>query len=356
MKILYFYKFCILGGVTTQLANRLKFLRGRAEVHFAFLGDYGGTSAFEGYGHVRILGTPEELKSYIQAHDFDIIITIDTYELYEALGPAEDNKLIIHEVHTTYEEPLQKLAESQGSLPYHYVITPSEYMKNLLKGIGIPGAFHINNCLDTDLFRYEPSPGKWPPTILWVGKLDQHKNWESFMNIAGRLNAQRPDLQFMLVGGYTAPEEIKSMLQERADKLGLRHFKWIPKAGYEEMRHYYSMAAESGGVYVSTTRNESFGMTVLEAMACRCPVVVPDVGALPELLSDNLSVSLYESGKEEEGVERVLRLLQQKGLREGLKALGEQKARNTYSIEEVGKAYLGLLERLVEERARLTAK
>ncbi|MNN39030.1 hypothetical protein D3C81_1530530 [compost metagenome] len=47
----------------------------------------------------------------------------------------------------------------------------------------------------------------------------------------------------------------------------------------------------------------------------------------------------------------MVRLVEQKGLRERLKTLGEQKARNTYSIEEVGKAYMALLERLVEERA-----
>lgn len=351
MKILYFYKFCLLGGVTTQLANRLKFLRGCAEVHFAFLEDYGGASAFEGYAHVRILGTPDELRSYIIMHDFDVLITIDTYELYEALGPAEERKLIIHEVHTTYEEPLRKLAESRESLPFHYVITPSAYMKEMLERIGITDAFHINNCLDMDLFKYEPLSGKQPPTILWVGKLDRHKNWESFMNIAGRLNAQFPALRFMLVGGYTAPEEITGKLQARVQELGFRHFEWLPKVNYEEMHHYYSAVAESGGVYVSTTCNESFGMTVLEAMACRCPVVVPEVGALPELLGDELSVSLYASGREGECVEHVARLLGQNVLRERLKTLGEQKARTVYSIEEVGKAYMALLERFVQERA-----
>ncbi|KWX69709.1 glycosyltransferase family 4 protein [Paenibacillus jilunlii] len=353
MKILYFYKFCLLGGVTTQLANRLKFLRGRAEVHFAFLEDYGGASAFEGYDHVRILRTTDELRNYIEAHDFDVIITIDTYELYEALGPAGQKKVIIHEVHTTYEEPLRKLAESKDSLPFHYVITPSAYMKEMLERIGLPDAFHINNCLDTELFKYEAVSGQWPPTILWVGKLDQHKNWGSFMNIAGRLNAQFPDLHFLLVGGYTAPEEITSRLQARAEALGLRHFKWLPQVDYEEMHHYYSAVAGSGGVYVSTTRNESFGMTVLEAMACRCPVVVPGVGALPELLDNELSVSLYASGREEECAERVAWLLEQEDLRERLKTLGEQKARNTYSIEEVGKAYMALLQRFVEEHANV---
>ncbi|WP_339316102.1 glycosyltransferase family 4 protein [Paenibacillus sp. FSL R10-2734] len=350
MRILYFYKFCILGGVTTQLANRLKFLRHRLEVHFAFLEDYGGASAFEGYEHVRILGTVDEIKSYMEAYDFDVIITIDTYELYEALGPVQEGKVIIHEVHTTYSEPLQKLAATKDSLPFHYVITPSAYMKDYLDSIGIVGAYHINNCLDTDLFRYEAGTEQDPATIMWVGKLDDHKNWSSYLNIAGKLNAKMPELRFMLVGGYTAPEEIKKQLMVKVEQQGIKHFKWIPKVGYDEMHSYYSSVAQSGGLYVSTSMNESFGMTVLEAMACRCPVVVPKVGALPELLDGPLSVSLYESGNEAECVDKLSLLLEQDSLREGLKSLGEEKARTTYSIEQVGREYMELLERFREER------
>lgn len=350
LKILYFYKFCVLGGVTTQLANRLKFLRHHSEVHFAFLEDYGGASAFEGYEHVRILGTVEEIKSYIAAYNFDVIISIDTYELYEALGPVEEGKVIIHEVHTTYSEPLQKLAHSKDSLPFHYVITPSAYMKGYLHSIGIVGAFHINNCLDTDLFQYEADTEQRPATILWVGKLDDHKNWSSYLNIAGKLNARMPELQFMLVGGYTAPDEIKNQLMVKVEQQGIKHFKWISKVDYDEMHSYYSSVAQSGGIYVSTTINESFGMTVLEAMACRCPVVVPSVGALPELLDGPLNVSLYESGNEAECVDRLITLLERNTLREDLKSLGEQKARTTYSIEQVGREYMELLERCKEER------
>lgn len=78
--------------------------------------------------------------------------------------------------------------------------------------------------------------------------------------------------------------------------------------------------------------------------------MVPSVGALPELLDGPLSVSLYESGNEAECVNRLSALLEQNSLREGLKSLGEQKARTTYSIEQVGKEYMELLERFREER------
>ena len=55
MKILFIYKYAILGGVTTQLVNRLSTFNKYFECHFAFLNDYGGTSAFNDYQNVYIL-------------------------------------------------------------------------------------------------------------------------------------------------------------------------------------------------------------------------------------------------------------------------------------------------------------
>lgn len=359
MKIFFYYKFCILGGVTTQLANRGKFLREKCEPHFGFAGDYGGTVAFEGDPHVAILETPEQIAAYLRLHDFDTVITIDTYELYEALELAQYNKLVIHEVHTTYTEALDLLRERKDQLPFRHVITPSRYMQQYLAGIGIADACQINNCLDLAQFRYElakpgeelafqPVPGK--KLVLWVGKLDSHKNWKLFLAIASQLNARRDDLQFLLVGGYTAPAEVKEELAWRCEQLGLANLQWIPKVDYGEMYRYYSQVARSGGLYISTSSNESFGMAVIEAMACRCPVVVPAVGALPELLPGELAFSLYPPGEEQACVEQADRLLGDSGLRERLIALGEEQVHANYSLSAVGEAYMDRLQSFMGRR------
>ncbi|MFS0722475.1 glycosyltransferase family 4 protein [Paenibacillus sp. 1P07SE] len=356
MNIFYLYKYCILGGCTTQLANRLKFLRGGARPHFGFMGDYGGLSAFEGYPYAFILPTVEAIRAYIAAGDFDAVITIDTYELYEALAGMDYKGAVIHEVHTTYEAPLRRLREDWEQLPTRHVLTPSYYMKQYLEGIGIPEVHYVDNCLDTSLFRYEPVAGQsWAAQadkrlILWVGKLDEHKNWRAFLRVASELNGKHDDLQFALVGGHTASDEVKDQLRVMQVDLELHNLTWLPSVAYEEMYRLYSETARSGGLYVSTTANESFGMTVLEAMACRCPVVAPAVGALPELLGGERAAGLYDASDLEACAGRISRLLEQDELRERVAASGEQLARERYSIGQVGRVYLPLLERLVDER------
>ncbi|WP_020616489.1 glycosyltransferase family 4 protein [Paenibacillus daejeonensis] len=357
MKLLYLYKYCILGGCTTQLANRLKFLRGKTEPHFGFMGDYGGLGAFEGYPHAVILPTVVDIRDYIAAGAFDAVITIDTYELYEALAslnPAYAGT-VIHEVHTTYEEPLRHLQAGWADLPARHVLTPSYYMKELLEEMGIPDVQQVNNCLDTSLFRYEPSaepvvnvaPDK--RLILWVGKLDDHKNWRGFLQVAAKLQAGSDDLQFVLVGGHTASDTVKERLRVTLRELGLEDLIWVPSLAYEEMYRLYSQTARSGGLYVSTTSNESFGMTLLEAVACRCPVVAPSVGALPELMGDERAAGLYAAGDLGAAEATILRVLADTELRSRMADTGEAMARGRYGIEQVGRDYLSLLERFVAE-------
>lgn len=353
VKLFYLYKYGVLGGCTTQLANRLTFLRKVAEPHFGFMGDYGGLSAFEGYPHTAVLPSVEAIRDYIAAGSFDAVLTIDTYELYEALAGLDYAGTVIHEVHTTYEEPLRRLQADWPSLPTRHVLTPSYYMKRYLEDIGIPLAHQVDNCLDTELFRYETagdSPVAARPgerLVLWVGKLDAHKNWQAFLQLAERLRQERDDLRFVLAGGHTAPDEVKQQLVARQRELGEGTLVWLPSIDYRSMSRLYSEAARSGGLYVSTTTNESFGMTVLEAMACRCPVVAPAVGALPELLGDERSVGLY-AGDDLDGCAAAIdRLLTDDALREQVAVSGERLARERYSIASVGRSYMPLLERLI---------
>ena len=43
-------------------------------------------------------------------------------------------------------------------------------------------------------------------------------------------------------------------------------------------------------VFANLARSESFGVSVLEAMSCECPVVVASVGGLPEIVSKDFGI------------------------------------------------------------------
>lgn len=304
MKILFIYKYCILGGVTTQLSNRLEGFKDNIDCHFAFLEDYGGKVAFKDYPYVYILKNEAELNNLIRKYRYDIISVIDTNEVYKWIKNADYNGFVINEVHTTTEN-LKNINELKKEKPMDIIITPSEYMKNTIENKysfkDIVPVEILPNCLELNKFSYEPSKfikieNKIP--ILWVGKLDNHKRFLDFLKVCYKLetNYNMYDFQYVIVGGITAKEtKIDEFIDIIIDYGILSKVTWYSSISYEDMYKIYSLIKQHKGVYVSTTINESFGMSILEAMAIGLPVVVPNVGALTELPYDN-NYSLYPFG------------------------------------------------------------
>ncbi len=301
IKILFIYKYAILGGVTTQLVNRFKGLENKALCHFAFMSDYGGTFAFNNYEHVYILNDKSDLIFLINSNNYDAISIIDTNEVYPWIIESEYNGLVVNEVHTTTSN-IDKISELKNFPIIDLILTPSLYMKNLIENeYGFKGIIPVNvlpNCLDFSKFKYDENinPDN-KNTILWIGKLDDHKRWYDFIEICNKLEKEytKYDFEYIVIGGVTAkPEVISNLMRKVVDYNLLDKLTWYSYIGYDDMYKIYSKVKSSGGVYVSTTTNESFGMTILECMSIGLPVVVPNVGAISELIQyDN---SLYSFG------------------------------------------------------------
>ena len=63
----------------------------------------------------------------------------------------------------------------------------------------------------------------------------------------------------------------------------------------EDLPKYYTMVQ----VCVSASRFETQGLSLMEAMACRVPIVVPNVRAFKEIIIDNENGFLFDGGIED---------------------------------------------------------
>lgn len=358
LKILYLYRYGILGGVSTQLINRMHYLKNYCEPHFGFIKDYGVISAFGGYPHVCELASIQEIIDYINKYHFDAIIPIDTNEAYEAILKSNFKGTVVNEVHTTYEQNLRKLQLLQQNEPIDAIMTPSQYLQNRImyefKFDGVVPIYVVENCLDTELFENQAVRNFYDKRIiLWVGKLDDHKNWRSFLSIAHSIREKIDDCEFWLVGGYTAADNVVESLRAEIKKHGLHHIlRWIPRAAYHNMPKIYRAAANSGGCFISTSQNESFGMAIIEALACNCPCIVPNVGAIPEIMDGGLSNCLYTSNNEDEAISKILFFMENHRHRYEIMRLGRKKIIENYSIDTIGKKYIKILMNIIDEKVR----
>ncbi|MFZ2184267.1 MAG: glycosyltransferase family 4 protein [Methanothrix sp.] len=126
--------------------------------------------------------------------------------------------------------------------------------------------------IDTDEFRPQ---GEKEDLVMTVasssGRVIRLKGLNSFIGAAALL----PGVRFLVVGLSEADrEELQSKAAEN-----------VLLSGYEtqeELLAHYQKAK----VYCQLSYRESFGMALVEAMACGCAPVVTERGALPEVVGD----------------------------------------------------------------------
>jgi glycosyltransferase involved in cell wall biosynthesis len=99
-------------------------------------------------------------------------------------------------------------------------------------------------------------------------------------------------------------------------------------------------------LFVSTSLWESFGLTILEAMAAGKPVIAPNVGAVPEIVIDTRTGFLFPPSHCEILSDLVIRLLDDKDLRLKMGHMGRQSAIMNFNWNESAKHYEALYKRL----------
>ena len=327
MKLLFVYQFCTMGGVEVILKNRLEVITENhrdISADILFFNDFGGKKLFTGKfeKNVYIIKDPLKIKQFIIEGKYDFVISIDTPEIFEYV--TDNSVKFILEVHTNYKENRKYLSSVVSGRQKPIAITvPSNYFKEIISqeiGNEIPLYVFPNFITNSFIELYNSvnvineNDKKY---IGWIGRLDSLKNWTEFIEISHKLSKERDDLTFLIVGGMTAHESIKNSFFNALNKKSLLSYtKWLPF--YFPIQAIYKTIAQSNGCYVSTSRGESFGMTLIESMACRCPVVCSNIDAFKEITDDNKYGLLYKLGDIDSAVAQINSLLDNQHVREDL--------------------------------------
>ena len=191
--------------------------------------------------------------------------------------------------------------------------------------------FHPAN--DAQYVAEQTSGLKSRPYILCVGGADPTKNVEALIDAFGLLRqALQSTYQLVLAGDFRRREDIRS----RIAKAGIgQHVLFPGIMSDERLIDLYQHAM----VFVFPSRYEGFGLPVLEAMACGCPVICSNAASLPEvageaaLLRDPDDVKGFAEDMERVLMDEELRQdLRQRGLAQAAKFPWGRTARETIAV------------------------
>jgi glycosyltransferase involved in cell wall biosynthesis len=316
MKILFLYRYGILGGVCTQLFHRFRHLPkdNSLEIHCGFRSDHGVKEMLGDYATLHFGLNKETTKTFLEENKFDLIIIIDTEEYIDAIREMTLDSKIIVEVHTSIERNLEYLSRIKEN-DIDGFITVSDYMIGRIKHhiqpeLNDKKITTFQNVLDSDLFKPIDIETSGSPVIGWVGKIDDHKDWKAFMQISSLIRKENQDVEFWIIGGQTCPEALAQEVFDYAEEVGIiSKFKWIDRIENIKMSSLYSILSKRGGLSLVTSHCESFGMSVLESLLAGSPVVCTNVGALPEITDEEEYFKLYELQDYEKAATKCIEVL-----------------------------------------------
>lgn len=220
-------------------------------------------------------------------------------------------------------------------------ISPSEFTlrRHHSDGLDIP-IVHIPSCLSETTEEPTPPPGQngiglpSRPFFLFVGRLEKLKGLQTAIPVF----RDYCEADLVIAGDGDYAPELKKLAA------GCERIHFLGRVTPSQLRGVYARAI---ALLVPSITFETFGQVIIEAYAARTPVIVRDLGPLPEIVAESGCGLVF---RDTAGLlEAMERLRTDLGLRDKLGENGYQAYRARWTEEVHMEHYLGLIE---EIRAR----
>jgi len=204
----------------------------------------------------------------------DVVVATwwETAEWVGALSRSKGKKAYFLQHYEVHESQPGDRVRATWRLPMHKIVV-AEWLADVARDeFGDHEVSVVANAVDPQLFQAEVRGKQQRPT---VGFMFSTTVWKGCANTieACRLAAKRlGDLRVLCFGVMTPTKEL--LLPEGAE--------FFFQPSQDIIREIYA----SCDAWLFGSLREGFGLPILEAMACRTPVIGTPVGAAPELLSD----------------------------------------------------------------------
>lgn len=187
------------------------------------------------------------------------------------------------------------------------VIAPSLIMKKYLKNIGVKTRIAIVPFgIDLNLFYKKEKKQTKKFTIIHVGRLSKEKNVEDLIYIFNKF-AQDKDVLLKIVGDGSETERLKNLVKNLRIKGKVKFLRWIER---KKLSHLYN----SSDVFITLSEMETFGIVILEAMACGLPIIGAKALAIPELVKNNFNGFLVDKRNPKDILEKLNHIFENKKL------------------------------------------
>jgi glycosyltransferase involved in cell wall biosynthesis len=222
----------------------------------------------------RIVIPPERGITAADVPDGDILIATswETAEEIAALPPTKGTRIFfVHNHEVDASVPLDRI-EAAWRLPMRKVVT-ARWLADLARyRFGDRHVAVVPNAVDTSLFHADPRDKRPTPTVGMMISPSPFKGCDLTLLAFAEAKLRVPGLRLLAFGQHRPAPPLK-----------LPHgTEFTERPAQERIREVYA----SCDAWLFGSRTEGFGLPILEAMACRTPVIATPAGAAPDLLAN----------------------------------------------------------------------
>jgi sugar transferase (PEP-CTERM/EpsH1 system associated) len=294
------------------------------------------------------LGLPYRLARVFKNHNVDIVHCHNFGPLlYGGLGGRLAGCRVVYTVHGPEISIRKRHVMFQKSPVVDRVVTVSDHVgRGAVNRAGLDRkkVVSIVNGIDTDAFANPADPGKLrrelglhedKPLLGVIARLTPEKDHNTLFAAMAKILNTIDDAGLIVVGDGPMNGRLRLLTVE----LGIQSSVW-----FLGTREDISDLLPGLDVFVLSSREEGFGITLLEAMAAGLPVVATKAGGIPEIVINGETGFLVDTGNSDAFADGVIRMLADKNRMLEMAEAGKKRARDVFGVDRMVHAYEALYE------------
>jgi glycosyltransferase involved in cell wall biosynthesis len=195
--------------------------------------------------------------------------------------------------------------------------------------------------------------------LLFVGRVSPEKGVHILIEAFAQIADQFPDAELNLAGpvislpyeyivGISEEPEVAALARYYEEDYGITLQRMVEENNLTGRVHFLGSMAQtdlvkhyqSADILVNPSYSESFGMSLVEAMASETPVIATRVGGMVNIVDDNETGLLVERDDVEALVGALRCLLENGALRQQMGTTGRQRVIERFSWPQVARSAL----------------
>ncbi len=284
---------------------------------------------------------------------FDLVVA-NTIASWPAVLAAKSNGTpvlwVLHESHDGRRLVDEQPRVADALAAADDVVFACDFTRSLYAGLDRSGNFRVMPYGARPLAAAAAEPrGGDRMRIVHIGSVERRKGQDIFLDGLARLPAAvRERVEVVMIGRPLRPAFLEG-LRPALEALGMvRYLGQVPHA---EIAGHLAAA----DLFVSSSRDEVFPVTILEAMSLGKPVIATAVGGVPEMLRDGVDGLVVPSEDGAALAAAIERLAADASLRAAMGASARQRFFEHFTIDRLGDRLLEMVAQRVPAQERNAA-